>query len=141
MKALAVFVQRTWLATTLFLAVSTAIWWLWLDGVEALRHGLPILLIAPAIWWALVARKHRPRIRRGLMAGALIGLVTQLLPHAPVVGQLLSHRGGGDGETQAVAIASAVISTAIGLGGLAIGAAVGLVAAAIQKHRNRPALG
>jgi hypothetical protein len=136
-KALVTFLRRTWLATTVFLVVSTAIWWLWLDGVEALRHGLPILLIAPALWWAAVARKQPPQIRRGLIAGALIGLVTQLLPHAPVVWQLLPHRRGGDGETQAAAIAAAVFSMVIGLGGLTIGAAAGLVAAAIQKRGDR----
>jgi hypothetical protein len=140
LKALVVFVRSTWLATTVFL-VSTAIWWLWLDGVEALRHGLPILLIAPAVWWAGVARKQPLQIRRGLIAGAFIGLVTQLLPHAQVVRQLLSHRGGGDGETQAIAVASAVISMVIGLGGLTIGAASGLLAAAIQKRGDRWALG
>ena len=139
--ALGVFIRSTWLATTLFLGVSTLIWWSCLDGVEALKHGLPILFLAPGIWWAMVARRSPVRIQQGLIAGGLTGLLTQLLPHASVVWQLLSHRGGGDGEAQAVAITSGVISLGIGLGGLMIGGGAGLVAAAIQKRMDKSALG
>ena len=134
MHALMNVVRRTWLATTLFAVVSTAIYWKWLDWEAAREHLLPTLILAPVIWWTMVGRKNPPHPIRGLAAGALTGFLAQMVPDMPTLWGLLSQRGKGDGEDQAIAIASAVFFLLLGAGGLMVGGLVGLLATAIDRR-------
>jgi hypothetical protein len=95
---------------------------------------LTTLFLSPVIWWAAIGKKRPPHLLRGLAAGALTGLVTQIAPHMPFIWPLLSHRGTGDGEDQAIAVASVVVYLMIGSGALMVGALVGLVATAIERR-------
>jgi hypothetical protein len=134
MSVIVTFLRRTWLATTLFVVTSVAIWWKWLDWKAAQEHLPPTLLLAPVFWWALVARKRRPAPLRGLVAGALIGAVTQILPHVRFLWPYLSHPRAGDGDDQAASFAVVGVSLMIASCALVIGAVVGLLAVAIQRH-------
>lgn len=127
------------LATTLFVVASTTIWWKWLDWEEARKHLLPTLLASPVIWWVGIGRKHPPRPLRGIVAGALGGLLTQLLPHLPMLLNILSQRGTGDGEDQAVATMSVVIYLTIGFTALLVGGILGLMVVVAQRYIDRSA--
>ena len=140
MRALMKVLRRTWLATTLFVLVSTLIWWKWLDWESAREHLLPTLFVSPLIWWVAVGRQHSARLVRGVVAGAITGLLTQLLPDLPTIWGLLSHPGAGDGEAQAIAVASVVVFVMIGGGAALIGAVIGLVTAAIERRTQEPTL-
>jgi hypothetical protein len=97
--------RRTWLATVLFLVTSMVIWGVWLS-LEAGRGSIaPTLLFCPILWWWLVAGKGRPTALRGLLAGAIIGPLTQAIPSlAPVIWKAYAPAGLGDGEAQATAV-------------------------------------
>src|SRR6185295_530637 len=94
MHALMNVLRRTWLATTLLVIVSTTFWWQWLDWESAREYLLPTLFLSPVIWWATIGKRRPPPLRRGLVAGALTCLVTQMAPSAPYIWQWLAHRGG-----------------------------------------------
>ncbi len=129
--------RRTWLATTLLVAVSTAVWWMWIDWDTARLHLLPTLILSPVLWWLVVGQKRPPHLLRGLVAGALTGLLTQMVPHARYVWPLLIHRGMGDGEAQMMATASTVFYVLIASGALLMGAVIGLLATAIERRTQR----
>ena len=130
MKVLA----RTWLATTVFLVTSTAIWCVWLSWNSAKGSILPIIIIAPLVWWWLVARKLPAKPVRGLAAGALIGIATQVLPDVlPMIWGSVAHPGPRNGEEQTMAIAGAYFYMIVGIGAGLIGALLGLVTATIQR--------
>jgi hypothetical protein len=129
--------HRTWLATTLFVAASATMWCLWMDWEEVGRHLPWTLFVSPVIWWFAVGRHRRPHLLRGIAAGALTGLSTQLvLPHWPRLWELLSHRGEGDGDAQIAAAASMVVYLMIGAVALLMGALIGLLATAIERRMS-----
>lgn len=137
MHALLNMVRRTSLATTLFLVVTTTIWWKWLGWESAREHLLPTLLLSPVIWWAAVGRRHPPHVLRSLTAGALTGLLTQVAPDMPTLWPLLAHPGSGNGEDQAAGIAAAVFFLILGAGALMVGGLVGLITTAIDRRTQQ----
>lgn len=128
--------RRTWLATTLFVVTSSAIWWKLLDLEAAREHFLPTLFLTPIVWWLAIGRNSRPGLPHGTVVGAVIGVLTQLIPDLPMIVQLFSHPGTGDGEDQAIAMASAAVYLMIGLCAGILGAAIGLLATAIQRRAS-----
>lgn len=80
MKGVLRFLEQTWLATTLFLIVFTAIGWGWLSWDSARVGILPTIVSAPTLWWWLVRREARPRLAKGFLAGPVIGVASQALP-------------------------------------------------------------
>jgi len=127
--------RRTWLATTLCVVVAVAVWWAWQDWESALGAIVPTTLLSPIIWWLLVGRKSRPGLVRGLLAGTLIGPVTQVLPETlPMIWQSFSRPGFRDGEEEAIAAVTAIFYIMIGLCSMLIGGLVGLIAVAVQRH-------
>jgi len=128
--------RRTWLATTLFVIVSSAIWWPWLGWEIARDHLVAALLLTPLIWWAAIGRKTPPHLLRGAVAGALTGLVTQMAPHLRYFLPLVGFSRPGDGEAQMVALASVAIYLMIATGAVMMGAVVGLATAAIERRTH-----
>ena len=129
--------RRTWLATVLLVFGTSMIWWRLLDWEEVRRHALWTILFAPPIWWLMVGRLRTPGLLRGALAGALTSVVTQLLPHLPMIWALLSHRGEGDGDAQIAAGASMVVYLAIGLCALLVGAVIGILALFIERRTQQ----
>jgi hypothetical protein len=130
--------RGTWLATILFLLVSTGIWWRWLSWGSAKGSILPTIIICPLVWWWLVARRGYPQPIRGLIAGALIGLLTQVLPDvAPMAWQSHTHPGPRDGEEQVVAMVTVYFYLMVGIVAVPAGALLGLLVAMVQKHTDR----
>jgi hypothetical protein len=125
---------RTWLATTLFVLTAMAVWWKLIDLEAAWRHLLPTLLLTPLIWWVVVGRQPKTRLWHGIIGGALTGFVTQSAQNVPDFLRLFVHRGTGDGEDQAIAIASVTVYLLIGLGATILGALVGLVAVVAERR-------
>lgn len=134
MHAIMNVLRRTWLATTLFVVVSTTVWWKWLDWGAARDHLFSTLFLSPVIWWLAIGRKHPPRLLRGLAAGALTGLLTQILPDMPTLLPVLAHPGAGDGEAQAAAVATLVVYLMIASGAIAMGGLIGLVTTTIERR-------
>jgi len=129
--------RRTWLPTSLFVLVTSTMWWRLLDLEEVRRHVPWTILLAPIIWWLMVGRLRSPGLVRGALAGALTGVVTQLLPHLPMIWGLLSHRGEGEGEAQIAAGASMAVYLAIGSCALLVGAVIGIVALSIERRTQQ----
>jgi hypothetical protein len=121
------------LTAGLFVVAATALRWNWLDWDSARDHLLPTLLLSPVIWSVAVGRTHPPSVRRGIAAGAITGLLTQMLPHVPMLWRLLSQPAG-DSQDHAIATATVAIHLMIGAGALMVGALVGLVSTVLE-HR------
>jgi hypothetical protein len=136
MPALMNVLRRTWLATALFALVASMMWWI-LDWEEVRRHVPWTLLVAPMVWWFIVGRLRSPGLFRGAIAGALTGVVTQLLPHVPGIWGLLSHQGEGEAEAQIAAGASMAVYLAIGSCALLLGAVTGIVALSIERRTQQ----
>ena len=126
--------RRTWLATTLFAVVSTAVWWRLIGWSVAWKQLPMIVLFAPPVWWFVVARRPRLGRARGVLAGALTGLLAQSVRDAQKIWDLYIHRGSGDGEAQAVAITAVVLYLLIALWATVMGAVLGLIAATAQRR-------
>jgi hypothetical protein len=133
MSALISAARRTWLPTSLFVMASITIWWAFLDWDTARDHLVPTLLLSPVIWWIVVGHKRPIHLLRGLAAGALVGLITQIVPHLPYLIPLSFKPGAGDGEEQAAAMVSMVIYLTIGFCAAVVGAFVSLVVMAIDR--------
>lgn len=129
-----VVLRRTWLATALFVLASSVVWWRLLDVDAAQRHLYPTLLLSPLIWWGVVARQLKPRLWRGSVGGALAGAVTQSVQNVPDLWRLIVHRGAGNGEDQAIAIASVAVYLLIGVCATLLGALLGTVALVVQRR-------
>lgn len=125
--------RRTWLATVLFVLVSSVAWWRLLDVDAVLRHLYPTLLLSPLTWWVVVARRPKPRLWHGSLGGALTGAITQSAQNVPDLWRLFVHRGAGNGEDQAIAIASVTVYLLIGVCATLLGAVVGMVAVGAQR--------
>ncbi len=130
--------RRTWLATALFVLVSTTTWWLLIDWSVARGQFLQTVLLTPLIWWIVVGRQPSPRLWRGIVGGALAGIVTQAAQHIPELWNIfsLSRRNPGNGEDQAMAIAAVAVYLLIGVWATILGALVGLVAVVIQRRTD-----
>jgi hypothetical protein len=129
--------RGTVLATALFVLVSTVLWWLRLDWEEARRHLPWTVFASPAIWLATVGWHRRPRLVHAIGAGALTGLLTQLvMPHFSAICGLFSNRGTGDGEVQLAAIAIAGVFFVIGSVALLLGAIIGLLTTSIERRMS-----
>ena len=129
--------RGTLLATTLFVVVSTTIWWRWLDWEAARQHLLPTLFASPIIWWVMVGRRRPPHLLRGVITGALTGLLTQLLPHLPTLLSIFSHPGTGDGEDQAIATVSVVIYLTIGFAAFLMGGILGMMLVVVRRYVDK----
>ena len=127
-------ISRTWLATLLFVVVSTAIWWRFIDWSTAVNRLVPTLLLTPAVWGFVVGRRSRPHLVRGMLGGALAGAVTQSAQGIPKIVTFYLHRGTANGEAQAVAMGSVVVYLFIGFCATAIGSLLGLVALLLQRN-------
>lgn len=126
--------RRTWLATALFVLVSSTAWWRLIDLAAVGRHLLPTLLVTPLIWWIVVGRYSEPRLWRGIVGGALAGFVSQSAQNIPDCWQLYTHRGMGTGEDHLVSGVSLAVFFLIGLVATLVGALVGLVAVVAQRR-------
>src|SRR5262245_28058093 len=119
-------VRKTWLPTLLFLVIAATWWWVFLGIEDAWWQGIPIVVVAPPIWWAIVARANPGGMIRGALAGALIGVVSQLMPHVVYLGPFVFQRGQGDGDAQLAAWAEGMVYLALVLGGFVAGALIGV---------------
>lgn len=129
---------RTWLATALFLVTSTVVWWTWLSWNSAKGSILPTILVVPPVWWWIVTRHSSPKAWRGLVAGALIGIATQVLPDVvPMIWEAAANPGPRNGEEQTMAIAGAYFYLIVGIGASVIGALLGWIVALIQKASDK----
>ena len=136
-KPLTVF-RRTWLPTVLFLVVATFIWWIEGGWNSAKGTFVPTIVLCPPVWWWIVSRKNYPRIVRGLVAGALIGPLTQVFPYAaPTLWYSVMHpwRAGEGGLAAGVVNAFFIL---VAIGSAVIGASIGLVAVLIQRRADKP---
>src|SRR5262245_202300 len=124
--------RRTWLATTLFVIASAGIWWKLLDWDTAWVHLLPTLILSPVIWWATIGRRRPPHLLRGIAAGAIVGFLTQLVPHVPYIWPLIANPGKSNGDEQLAAMVAVDAYLMIGAVALVVGGLVGLVATAID---------
>jgi len=130
--------ERTWVATSLFLGVTTVIWWKWLSWESAQVSIIPTFILTPILWWWLVGRRESPRLVHGLLAGALIGPLTQVVPHTlPMMWQSVLQPGPRNGEEQAIAIAAVYFYGLVGIGAAVLGTLLGLLAALVQKRTGR----
>ena len=137
MQAMMMGLRRTWMATLLFLAIPTSIWWVWLSWESARQAIAPTLFLTPAIWWWLVGRKRTPGLTRGSLAGAFIAVMTQAVPYLiPIVWQRLA-RGPGVGEDQLIAMVGVGFYLFVGLGAAVIGSFIGWMTVAIQRRLDR----
>jgi hypothetical protein len=126
--------RKTWLATSLFVLVSTAVWWRLIDWSVASKQLLPTLLLTPLMWWFIVGRQARPHLVRGVLAGGLTGFVTQSAQDIPEFLSLFAHRGTGTGEGQLVAGVSMAVFFFFGVVATLGGALLGLTTILIQRR-------
>ena len=126
--------RGTLLATICFVTVSAMAWWI-LGGWETARISLLwTLALSPLLWWWLVSRHARPGLIRGIVGGAITGLVTQWGPSARDIWQLFSSRGHSYGEGGIAAIGAAAAYLLIGIWAFALGGLLGLVVVAFQRR-------
>lgn len=126
--------RRTWLPTVIFAAVSSVVWSRIIDWSIAWELLLPTLLFTPLVWWFVVGVRTRPGLVRGLVGGALAGLITQSARNVPRIIGLYAQRGMGNGEDQAIAVASVAIYLFISAVATVIGALLGLTVVLIQRR-------
>lgn len=132
------FLARTWLASALFLITYGTIWWVWLDWGSAQISILQTVFVAPALWWWIAGRRTRPGWLRGTLAGAAIGLATQGLPIiAPLWWYEIRTGGRPDPGGGWGAMAAGFVFILVTAWAVPVGAALGLIAAWIQAHRDR----
>ena len=136
-----VVLRRTWLSTTLFVLVSTAVWWKIAGWGTVWKQLPPTLLLSPLVWWFMVGRQSRPPFVRGVLAGGIVGFVTQSAQDIPKLMHLFARRGTGDGEDQLIAVASATVYLWIGLCATVIGALLGFLATVVQRRVDSTTLG
>lgn len=138
MDALVMFVRRTWLPTTLCVLVAVAIYWGWFSWDSARETIVPTAVLTPITWWWIAGRKSHPSLRRGFLAGATIGPVTQALPGLmPEIWRAHGQRGLGNGEDQAIAMATVFVYLLVGICSIPIGGVVGLIVVLIQRNTGR----
>jgi hypothetical protein len=126
--------RTTWLATAVFVIVSTVVWWRLIDWSIAWEQLIPTLLLTPLIWWFVVGRRAQPQLVRGVVGGGLAGFVTQSARNIPRIASLYAHRGTGNGEDQAIAVASVAIYLFVAVGATLIGALLGFAVVLIQRR-------
>lgn len=129
-------IRKTWLATTIFTAASTAIWLAVIGWAAALKQLVPTLLLTPLIWWFVVGRHPKPGLWSGILGGALTSFVTQSARDVPSLWRLFLNRNAGNGEDQAMAIAAAGVYIMIGACATFVGAFLGFVTVAIQRRAD-----
>ena len=135
---LVAFLDRTWLATALFVLVSVSIYWGWFSWDSARAAIVPTIVLSPITWWAVVGRKRQPGLVRGALGGALVGPVTQALPVLlPLTWRAHTKPGLGNGEGQAVAMATVFVYLVVGMCSVPIGGLVGLIAVVIQRRVDK----
>lgn len=126
-------IEGTWLATAMFVTttVGFGLWSGSLVGVGGLTTGF--LLITPPIWWWAVARRRTAGPGSGAVAGAACAAIVFAVPVLPI---MMGVAQGGPGEELAALATMAGITVLMGLwaGAIVVGAAVGLVAALLQKR-------
>ena len=102
---------------------------------------LPSLVVVPIGWWWLVGRRTEPKVVRGVWAGAVIGVASQVLPQVlPMIWESVTYPGHRDGGGDLVVIAVAYIYLLVGLGASVVGGALGLIVALVQKASDRRAV-
>ena len=129
--------QKTWLATVLFVLASSLMWGSFVSWGAAWRHLLPTLLLAPFVWWFVVGRRSSPGVRRGMLGGALTGFVSQAAENIPDFWYFVTHLGRGDGEEQAIAYVSVAFFLMIGFCATFLGALIGLMAVVVQRRLDK----
>lgn len=127
------FVRRVWLPTTLFVLVAGAFWWTRLSWGNLWGQVISTLLLTPLIWGLAIGKRRPPHPIRGLAVGALTGLVTQLAFHVQEMWQLNAQARVGQGDDQLANLTEFTVYVMIGLGGLVVGAILGLIIAGVER--------
>ena len=108
---------------TLFVAVAVVARSLSLGQRAAQEAIVPTLLFSGILWFFLIARESRPGLLRGVLVGALIGVVTQGLP------VLLDVIWGGVETYLPVSF-----QASLGIWSTLLGGLTGLLAVTIQRR-------
>ena len=129
--------RRTWLVTTIFLVATTPIWWMEAGWSYARISTVSTIVLCPPVWWWIVGRGKHPGFVRGLVAGALIGPLTQALPYAaPKIWYSVARPGQVEGDL-AAGINNAFLIV-VGILSAVMCAPLGLIAVLIQRRADRP---
>ena len=131
-------IQRTWLPTLLF--CSWALFW---DLTSMPNASTPrgtltgtTLLLVPPVWWFIVRSRPSLSVVRGIMAGALCGVVVVVVPiifvtiASPRRGPI-DHSGDSAVALGILFLAGATIMTA------SIGAIIGGIGALVERGLRR----
>jgi hypothetical protein len=127
--------ERTWVSTLVFVAVSVLISARFLGGMWTIGVGVCALVVSPLLWWTLVGTMTRPGIGRGAAAGALTLSTAQIIPVLLAIGWFTALRGH-QGEAGLGAFGDA-LSTVIMLGIALLAAVVGAALGAILVRVTR----